>query len=143
MGNVKKNGSSLIKSRKRVSDYGEVFTPEWLVKDMCDLIPEWRIDTTVLEPACGNGNFLAEILRRKFELCESADDALLALSTTYGVDIQEDNVEECIKRLYAMYAERFGESALAQIALCCNIVCGDALTGLDKNGRPIKFLAIE
>lgn len=142
MASGKKNGSKLIKSRKRVADYGEVFTPEWIVKDMCDLIPEWRIDTKVFEPACGNGNILVEALRRKFSFCKDQDDALLALATTYGVDIQEDNVEECIKRLYAMYTERFGESALAQVILCCNIVCGNTLTGLDKSGNPIKFLNV-
>ena len=58
---------SLIKSRKRVRDHGEVFTPDWLVRDMCDLVGEAcaQVGSRFLEPACGDGNFLVEILRRK------------------------------------------------------------------------------
>lgn len=62
--------SKQIKSRKRVKDFAEVYTNEREVKAMCDLIPTeiWdNIESTFLEPACGNGNFLVEILARKFE----------------------------------------------------------------------------
>ena len=91
-------GDKLIKSKERVRNHAEVFTPEWLVKDMCDLIPSdgiWdRIDSTFLEPACGNGNFLAEIYQRKLKICKCARDGLIALNSITGIDIQMDNVIE-------------------------------------------------
>lgn len=85
-----------IKSKQRVADHGEVFTAEREVKAMCDLIPPdaWRGNT--LEPACGNGNFLVEIARRKLAIGMSAQEAA---ETIFGVDILADNVEEAISRL--------------------------------------------
>lgn len=80
----------LIKSKQRVKDFAEVFTPAHIVKDMCDLVPEemWtNVETTFLEPACGTGNFLVEILERKFKLCKDWEDGLRALKSVYGVDI--------------------------------------------------------
>ena len=109
----------LIKSKQRVSDFGEVFTPAHIVKDMCDLVPEemWTsIDTTFLEPACGTGNFLVEILERKFKLCKSWEDGLRALNSVYGIDIQQDNVEETKIRLFDMYIAVFPKApALSSI----------------------------
>lgn len=133
----------LIKSRQRVRDFGEVFTPEKIVKQMLDLIPHdgTTIDSTYLDPACGNGNFLAEILRRKLALCKCAEDGILAVSSVYGIDIQQDNVEECKLRLYDLYAERFGENWLVALILEANILCGDALTGKRVDGSPIEFRA--
>lgn len=132
----------LIKSRQRVKDFAEVYTPERIVKDMLDLIPEdaCQIDSTYLEPACGNGNFLAEIFRRKLERCRDEKDGLVALASIYGVDIQEDNVQESRERLYDMFRARFGEHLLAGIILCHNITCGDALTGKHPDGTQIDFL---
>lgn len=123
----------LIKSKKRVSDFGEVFTPAHIVKDMCDLVPEemWiNIDTTFLEPACGTGNFLVEILERKFKLCQSWEDGLRALKSIYGMDIQADNVEEAKGRLFDMYIKQYPKSPavsglIAAQILERNIVCGD------------------
>ena len=86
--------STQIKSRERVSAHGEVFTAEREVKAMCDLIPDWT--GNVLEPACGNGNFLVEIARRKLA---AGMDTVSAASTIFGVDIQADNVEEARTRL--------------------------------------------
>ena len=99
-----------VKSRERVAAHGEVFTAEREVKAMCDLVkPETeRIDSRFLEPACGDGNFLAEILSRKLA-CEqirkyrksSYDwerNSLLALGSLYGVDILADNCEACRER---------------------------------------------
>lgn len=123
----------LIKSKQRVKDFAEVFTPKHIVKDMCDLVPEemWtNVETTFLEPACGTGNFLAEILERKFKLCESWEDGLRAVKSVYGVDIQQDNVEETKLRLFDMYIAKFPKSPavsgliVAQI-LERNVVCGD------------------
>ena len=123
----------LIKSKQRVKDFAEVFTPKHIVKDMCDLVPEemWtNVDTTFLEPACGTGNFLVEILERKFKLCENWEDGLLALKSVYGVDIQQDNVEETKLRLFDMYIAKFPKSPaisglIAAQILENNIVCGN------------------
>lgn len=123
----------LIKSKQRVKDFAEVFTPKHIVKDMCDLVPEemWtNVETTFLEPACGTGNFLAEILERKFKLCEGWEDGLRALKSVYGVDIQQDNVEEAKGRLFEMYIKQFPKSPaisglIAAQILERNIVCGN------------------
>ena len=125
----------LIKSKQRVSDFGEVFTPAHIVKDMYDLVPEemWAsIDTTFLEPACGTGNFLAEILARKLELCKNWQDGLIALKSVYGIDIQMDNVIEARQRLFDMYIAKFPKSPalsgiMAAQLLASNIVCGDSI----------------
>lgn len=123
----------LIKSKQRVKDFAEVFTPKHIVKDMCDLVPEemWKnVETTFLEPACGTGNFLAEILERKFKLCENWEDGLRALKSICGIDIQQDNVEEAKGRLFEMYIKQFPKSPaisglIAAQILEHNIVCGD------------------
>lgn len=125
-----KNKEQLIKSNKRKRSFGEVYTPSWLVKNMCDMLPEdaWNdIHKTFLEPSCGNGNFLVEILDRKLKLCKNASDGLVALSSIYGIDIQEDNVQESIQRMYSMFVERFGESNEALEILQQNIICADSL----------------
>lgn len=123
----------LIKSKQRVKDFAEVFTPKHIVKDMCDLVPAemWaNIDATFLEPACGTGNFLVEILERKFKLCQSWEDGLRALKSIYGMDIQADNVEEAKGRLFDMYIKQYPKSPavsglIAAQILENNIVCGD------------------
>ena len=149
-----------IKSRQRVSDFGEVFTSEREVKAMCNLAKDetYRIDSKVLEPACGDGNFLAEILNRKLSTVESRysknkQDAemysVIAVTSLYGIDIQEDNAEECRERLFAIW-ESFvsrvaGDDAITRCSeavryiLKCNILCGDALTLLQNDGTPITF----
>lgn len=130
----------LIKSKQRVSDFGEVFTPAHIVKDMCDLVPEemWTsIDTTFLEPACGTGNFLVEILERKFKLCKSWEDGLRALNSVYGIDIQQDNVEETKIRLFDMYIAAFPKApALSSIIAVCmlekHIIQGDFIPDVTR-----------
>lgn len=124
-----------IKSKKRVREFAEVYTNEREVKAMCDLIPKeiWdNIESTFLEPACGNGNFLVEILARKFERCKDEKDGLKALASIVGIDIQADNCEESRKRLYDMYCAKFAQSnsfcrLMAQQILQNNIICGDSL----------------
>lgn len=123
-----------IKSRKRVKDFAEVFTAEREVKSMCDLIPpeQWTIESTFLEPACGNGNFLVEIYARKLELCKDEKDGLKALASIVGIDIQADNCEESRKRLFEMYCAKFANcnsfcKAMAERILQNNIICGDSL----------------
>ena len=126
-----------VKSRERVAVHGEVFTAEREVKAMCDLVDNECKDykTTFLEPACGNGNFLAEILSRKLASIAQAPDyerkSLIALSSLYGIDILKDNTTECRKRLYAIWDTHSEHSPSAQIQaariLKFNIVCGDTL----------------
>lgn len=129
-----------IKSKDRVNKFAEVFTAEREVKAMCKLIPDdvWQnIDSTFLEPACGNGNFLAEILERKLNLCENVEQGLRALKSIYGIDIQQDNVEESKQRLFDMFVKKFPKaSALTGIQAAAileqNIICGNSLEIMKK-----------
>lgn len=126
---------NLIKSRERVKKYGEVYTPDHIVKKMCDMLPPdaWnRIDRTFLEPSCGNGNFLTEILRRKLTLCVTPEDGLRALESITAIDILPDNCAESRARLMAMYRDRFAGASAAHLLdaariLNKNIICGDSL----------------
>lgn len=151
-----------VKSKQRVADYGEVLTPPHIVNAMLDLVAQEteRIDARFLEPACGTGNFLIEVLRRKLKVVEkryakSQLDyeryAVLAVSSLYGIDILEDNVEECRQRLYeafdAAYTALFGAKAKAacraavRSILSRNIVHGDALSlqTVGEHPQPIVF----
>jgi len=125
--------SNLIKSRERVSRRGEVFTPSWLVNEMLDKLPEdqWVDPTkTFIDPACGNGNFLVEVIRRKIE---SGTAPYPALMTTYGVDIMPDNIKECRERLIDAAYEATGaikegwQTRLFERAVNQNIRLGDTL----------------
>ena len=96
---------------------------------MCDLIPcdVWEsIDKTFLEPSCGNGNFLVEILERKLKLCKTATDVSRAYASIYGIDILPDNVRESKDRMLAMCPE-YADVAKAKSILDHNIICGDSL----------------
>ena len=138
-----------IKSKQRVADHGEVFTPSHIVNAMLDLVKQEteRIDSRFLEPACGTGNFLTEILERKLRVVKNRYGksqldyeryAILAVSSIYGIDILEDNVQECRKRLFAIinqqYSALFKKTAkdqfreAARFILEHNIIWGDALT---------------
>jgi hypothetical protein len=150
-----------IKSRDRVVQKGEVFTNKREVDAMLDLVKEEtdRIDSRFLEPACGDGNFLAEILRKKLDSvtmkCRTSQASwelggAVAISSIYGVEIQEDNTEECRERLFDVFNEEYysrlfrsstNEKYLSVIRffLDTNIICGDALSLLDKNGNPLTF----
>src|SRR2546421_2954375 len=107
---------SLFKSKQRVADHGEVFTPAWMVEAMLDLVKEEteRIDSRFLEPACGSGNFLGQVLRRKLaavELKFGDSDferrhyALLGLMCIYGIELLDDNVAECRENLLEIFAD--------------------------------------
>lgn len=149
-----------VKSRERVQDVGEVFTNEREVNAMLDMVKSEteRIDSRFLEPACGNGNFLAEVLRRKLAVVASRYRkspteymryAFVAVSSVYGVDIMADNVAECRERLYGIVedeAKRAIRGAVdaafldsIRFLLSKNILCGDALTLKDEKGAPITF----
>lgn len=89
-----------IRTKERVVNYSEVFTNEKEVKAMCDLVEQEikKTDSKILEPACGNGNFLIEILKRKLNIANTRVTSLVALKSLYGVELLEDNVEECKKK---------------------------------------------
>jgi hypothetical protein len=145
-----------VKSKQRVADHGEVFTPAWMVEAMLDLVKDEteRIDSRFLEPACGSGNFLVQILRRKLagvELRYGKSDferrhyALLALMCIYGIELLADNIAECRANLLEILAEYLNvdESAelyrAASYVLSENLVHGDALKMRTHDGQPITF----
>ena len=147
---------SFVKSKQRVADHGEVFTPPWMVEAMLDLVKDEteRIDSRFLEPACGSGNFLVRILQRKLaavELKFGKSDfekrhyALLALMCTYGIELLPDNIAECRANMLEILADylKIGESddlyRAAAYVLSQNLVHGDALTMRTHDGQPITF----
>lgn len=149
-----------VKSKQRVADHGEVFTNEREVNAMLDMVKQEteRIDSRFLEPACGDGNFLAEILRRKLavvksrygkSLSEYEKYVFVAVASVYGVELLEDNTAACRERLFKIVEADYlpvckkkpNERFLASIrfVLKRNILCGDALTMLQNDGEPIIF----
>lgn len=149
---------SLVKSKKRVADHGEVFTPNWMVQDMLDLVKDEseRIDSRFLEPACGSGNFLVPTLQRKLSTVQSryggsqfekVHHSLLALMSLYGIELLEDNVEECRANLLDEFSQFLkldsnSEEFVAGLkVLQVNIVHGDALSMTrGRDGKePITF----
>lgn len=166
MSKGEKGVSKQVKSKQRVAEHGEVFTAEKEVKAMCDLVSQEceRIDSRFLEPACGNGAFLTEILARKLATVKKLYKSnpydydrysVLAVSSIYGVDIMQDNTEECRQRLYEIWDREYKAICKKQCnnntresvnyILRKNILCGNALTLMcvDENqndtGVPIIF----
>jgi len=147
---------NLVKSKQRVANHGEVFTPSWMVNDMLDLVKDEseRIDARVLEPACGEGSFLQEVLRRKLTTCQARYGknefernhyALLGLMCIYGIELLEDNAQICRDNLHAIFTEFLGPNAdatwsrAAEWVLAINIVQADALTMKLPSGEAITF----
>jgi hypothetical protein len=147
---------SLIKSKKRVADHGEVFTPPSMVEAMLDLVKgeTERIDSRFLEPACGSGNFLVSILQRKLTAVElkfgksgfeKRHYALLAVMCLYGIELLADNIAECRANLLEVLADNLNLNEsddlyhAASYVLSQNIVQGDALTMRTHDGQPITF----
>lgn len=150
-----------VKSKKRVADHGEVFTAEREVNAMLDLVKQEteRIESRFLEPACGNGNFLAEVLKRKLKVVNDRYSknqieweryATIAVSSIYGVDILEDNAEECRERLFKIFEETYKSLFKEKIKDEClrsikyllnrNILWGDALDFTNpETKKPIVF----
>ena len=146
----------LVKSKQRVADHGEVFTPAWMVEAMLDLVKgeTERIDSRFLEPACGSGNFLVKVLQRKLaavELKFGKSDfemrhyALLALMSIYGIELLADNIAECRANVLDVLAEYLNIDETHDLyraavhVLSHNLVHGDALTMTMQNGAPISF----
>ena len=147
----------LIKSKKRVADHGEVFTPPWLVEKMLDLVKgeTERIDSRFLEPACGSGNFLVPILQRKLAAVEAKYGksdfekrhfALLGLTCCYGIELLADNIAECRANMLAVFAQylRLDEQdelyRAAGHVLSLNLIHGDAMTMKNADGGPITIV---
>jgi hypothetical protein len=151
-----------IKSRERVTGHGEVFTAEREVNAMLDLVKNEteRIESRFLEPACGDGNFLAEILRRKLAVAKKKYSgpltrpdfemwSVLALMNIYGVELLADNAAACRERLFRIWDEAYSANCKGSADDECretvryilerNILCGDALTLKQNNGQPIIF----
>lgn len=155
-----------VKSKQRVTDHGEVFTAEREVKAMCDLVKQEteRIDSRFLEPACGDGNFLSEILSRKLGVVRDKykkspldyeKNSILALSSLYGIDILHDNICTCRERLFTIWCNEYESvcngqcnddtKEAARFILSRNIILGNALTFhcVDENcndtNEPIVF----
>ena len=153
-----------IKSKQRVADHGEVMTGEREVNAMLDLVKQEteRVDSRFLEPACGDGNFLAEILRRKLEAAkrratpprkkkplpaEFEKQSFIAITSVYGVDILMDNVLACRERLYGIWNEAYEAICGSEVSEDCrvavrfilsrNILCGNALSlkTVDEAGK--------
>ena len=100
------------KKKERIRRYGEVFTSEDTVRDMCDMLERespgaFDPERTFLEPTCGEGAFVVEILRRKFDNCKTRSELTTAISSVYGLEIQADNVAECIRRVTALCQQYF------------------------------------
>ena len=148
---------NLIKSKKRVADHGEVFTPRWLVEKMLDLVKgeTERIDARFLEPACGSGNFLVPVLQRKLAAVEAKFGrseferqhyALLALMCCYGIELLADNIAECRANMLEVFAEYLNLDEAEELCraaffvLSLNLVHGDAMTMRDVNGAPISIV---
>jgi hypothetical protein len=147
---------SLIKSKQRVADHGEVFTPMWMVDAMLDLVKNEteRLNSRFLEPACGSGNFLSPILKRKLAAVELRYGkaefdrnhyALLGLMCIYGIELLTDNIEECHADLLEIFSAylNIDESnemyRAAYYVLTQNIIHGDALSMQTSRGEPIAF----
>jgi len=151
-----------VVSKQRVADHAEVLTGRREVNAMLDLVKSEteRIDSRFLEPACGTGNFLAEIVERKLRVVEARygksqldyeRDAILAVSSVYGIDILEDNVRQCRQRLFGIFDLNYlrlfkGKShddcrESVRYILERNIIQGDALSlkTVGDNPKPIVF----
>lgn len=119
---------------ERVRKYGEVFTPPHVVRDMCDMLERenpgqdafapW---TTFLEPTCGDGEFILEILKRKFQRCRCRADYTVALESVYGLEIQADNVAECIRRVTELCREYFKPTRVELQIINDHIILCDSL----------------
>lgn len=147
---------SLVKSKQRVADHGEVFTPAWIVEAMLGLVKGTveRVDSNVLEPACGNGNFLVQVLRRKLaqvELDYGSPDferrhyGLRALMSVYGIELLTDNIKDCRANLLEIFSEHLNLAPVddlyraALYVLSQNLVHGDARKMRTHDDQAITF----
>ena len=141
----------LTKSKARIKKYGEVFTPEWVVKMMVDELEKSNeplpIEATVLEPSCGEGAFLKEVLHRKLAKAKDLHDTIAAVRSVYGVELLPDNAEICRRNLFDIWCAAAGQyepteadAENVKAILRRNIACGDFLKKQHADGTPILFL---
>lgn len=137
----KEKKEKLTKSKDRVRQHGEVYTPSFIVKQMCDMLQDnnpgediFRPETTFLEPTCGNGNFLLEILNRKLDRCKTTADCFVALESIYAIDLLPDNVAESKQRMLEIFNAHCGWLFMgkAKEILDRRIICGDSLKIMGK-----------
>lgn len=128
------NAVQPLSKAERVKHFGEVFTPQWMVDQMCDLLQEqnpeqdvFAPETTFLEPTCGDGVFIMEILRRKFSRCKSRADYTAALRSVYGMELQADNVKATIERVTALCREHFSPTRKELDIINDHIIQADSL----------------
>ncbi len=124
----------VLSKAEKVKKFGEVFTPGWVVEDMCDMLEAENDDrdvlapeTTFLEPACGDGAFILEILRRKFDRCKRRRDYTVALESVYGFEIQADNVDRCIQNLTILCCQYFKPTKAEEQIISDHIIQCDGL----------------
>lgn len=146
----------LIKTKQRVTDHSEVFTPSHIVEEMLDLVADEaeRIDSRFLEPACGEGNFLRQVLFRKLATVqtkygqsefERRHYGLLCVMCIYGMELLEDNAVVCRQNLVEIFSSFIGEdedeewTRAAQNVMDCNIIQADALTMRKADGASVVF----
>lgn len=147
---------SLTKTKQRIADHGEVFTPPWMVEAMLDQVKDEtdRIDSRFLEPACGDGNFLVQVLKRKLAAVEikygktdfeKRHYALLSMMCIYGVELLADNIAECRANLLKIFAEYLGLKCDDELyragtyILSQNLVHGDAMKMRSSDNSAITF----
>ena len=150
-----------VKSKARVTDFGEVNTSEREVNAMLDLVKQEteRLDSRFLEPACGDGNFLIEVLNRKLEILvkkykknqyEFERNSVVVIGSIYGVDILADNAQSARERLFNRFIEVYEKNfekclnndliKSVKFILDKNILHGDALTLKQvDNEDPVTF----
>jgi len=154
------SSTNQIKSKHRVTNHGEVFTHEREANGMLDLVKNEteRLDSRFLEPACGTGNFLVEVLNRKLVVLrnkykksqpEYEKYGVIVISSLYGIDLLEDNIEECRERLLKIFEKEYTSIfkhdfkhqyvKVLKFILSKNMVSGDALTMKGNKGKPLVF----
>ena len=121
-----------LSKAEKVKQFGEVFTPGKTVREMCDMLEAadpviFEPGRTFLEPACGDGAFVAEILRRKFERCKCRRDYTVTLESVYGFEIQADNVDKCIQNLTILCCQYFKPTKAEEQIISDHIILCDGL----------------
>lgn len=136
-----------LSKREKIAKFGEVFTPDWVVRQMCDALEKESPDAfqpgkTFLEPTCGEGVFVCEILRRKFQNCKTRADYTTAIRSVYAMELQADNVEKTIRAVTELCEATFRLSKEDRETIKDHIIQADALKVMkminDMNGREVS-----
>lgn len=136
-----------LSKKEKVRKYGEVFTPQWVVEKMCDALEEESgafddIDKTFLEPSCGDGVFILEILKRKFKLCKKKSDYIRAIESVYGFEIQDDNVDKCINNVIDFCKKYFNPNKNDIQVIKEHIILCDSLKVMKLLSKDVKFIRL-